>query len=194
MVFWGLFTHNPALIPGKTHTSKNWPIFSLCRWKWGESAACGQARLWQPNGPQCAKSHATWQSLSSRLKNCGFLKKIFSHFLKLYFLVFFSPFLRCWPCVEAGILFGSFSSIRLTKSSVGCRKNPYFENWPICGRYGHTPGTGARFSNAVWGVPGSYAGDTSYWILPLWFIVIVFVFGSGLLPHTRTKTLKNTVF
>ena len=72
-VFWrcpavlqGPSTHNPAWVLWKTHTSKNWLIFPVCMWKWAESAPCGQARLWQPNGPEGAKSLAAWQSLSSR--------------------------------------------------------------------------------------------------------------------------------
>ena len=81
VVFWGLSAHNPALVPGKTHTSKNWPIFPLCTWKWGESAACGQARLWRPNGPQCAKTHAVWQSPLSRTEK--------SRTFFFYFLSFF---------------------------------------------------------------------------------------------------------
>ena len=81
VVFWGPSTHNSTLVPGKTHTSKNWPIFPLCMWKWGESAACGQARLWRPNGPQCAKSPAVWQSPSSRTEKLRtFSKKILSDF------------------------------------------------------------------------------------------------------------------
>ena len=85
VVFWGLSTHNPALVPGKTHTSKNWPIFPLCTWKWGESAACGQARLWRPNGPQCAKTHAVWQSPLSRTEKLRtFSKKYFFIFRRFF--------------------------------------------------------------------------------------------------------------
>ena len=51
---------------------EKWPIFPICMWKWGESAPCGKARLWQPNGPQYAKSHAVWQSPSSRTEKLRF--------------------------------------------------------------------------------------------------------------------------
>ena len=44
---------------------KKGPIFPICMWKWGGSAPSGQARVSRPNWPQCAKSHAAWQSLSS---------------------------------------------------------------------------------------------------------------------------------
>ena len=68
-VFWrcpavlqGPSTHNPTLVLRKTHTSKNWPIFPICMWKWGGSAPSGQARVSRPNWPQCAKSEADlWQ-------------------------------------------------------------------------------------------------------------------------------------
>ena len=88
-VFWrclavlqGPSTHNPAWVAGKTLILKNWPIFPICMWKWGGSAPSGQARVSRPNWPQCAKSHAAWQSLSSRaekLRVCSFF--IFDHFL-----------------------------------------------------------------------------------------------------------------
>ena len=65
-VLWGPTTHNPTLVAGKTLILKNWPISPMRMWKWGGSAPCGQARLWRPNGPQCAKRHAVWQSPLSR--------------------------------------------------------------------------------------------------------------------------------
>ena len=40
-------------------------------WKWGESAPCDQARLWQPHGPRYAKSHAVWQSSSLSTEKLG---------------------------------------------------------------------------------------------------------------------------
>ena len=97
-------------------------------WKWGGSAPSGQARVSRPNWPQCAKSHAAWQSLSSRAEKLRVFSKYF--FIFLTFLVFgdfFLPFSRCWPYFEAGMLFGGFSSTRVTKSNSGLRKNPYFE-------------------------------------------------------------------
>ena len=92
-VFWrcpaasqGPSTHNPAWVPGKTHTSKNWPIFPICMWKWGGSAPSGQARVSRPNWPQCAKSHAAWQSLSSRAEKLRiFSQNIFSFFDQNFF-------------------------------------------------------------------------------------------------------------
>ena len=83
-VFWrcpavlqGPSTHNPAWIAGKTLILKNWPIFPICMWKWGGSALSGQAHVSRPNWPQCAKSHAAWQSLSSRAEKLRIFSKIF---------------------------------------------------------------------------------------------------------------------
>ena len=87
-VFWrcpavlqGPSTHNPTWVLRTTLILKNWPIFSICMWKWGGSAPSGQARVSRPNWPQCAKSHAAWQSLSSRAEKL----RIFS---KIFFLIF----------------------------------------------------------------------------------------------------------
>ena len=66
VVLWGPTTHNPALVLRNPLILKNWPIFPMCMWKWGGSAPSGQARVSRPNWPQCAKSDAAWQSLSSR--------------------------------------------------------------------------------------------------------------------------------
>ena len=79
-VLWGPSIHNPTWVAGKTHTSKNWPIFPICMWKRVGSAPSGQGRLWQPNGPECAKSHAASQSPSSRTENCELCQKIFVYF------------------------------------------------------------------------------------------------------------------
>ena len=50
----------------------------------GGSAPCGQARLWRPNGPQCAKSHAVWQSPSSRTEKLRTSQKYFFCFSTLF--------------------------------------------------------------------------------------------------------------
>ena len=83
-VFWrcpavlqGPSTHNSTWVPGKPHTSKNWPVFPICMWTWGGSAPSGQARVSRPNWPERTKSHAAWQSLPSRAENCGFSQKHF---------------------------------------------------------------------------------------------------------------------
>ena len=93
------------------------------------------------------------------------------------------------------MLFGGFGSTRVTLSSVGSTENPYFEKladlwqiWP----YSRYRGPDSVMQSGA--SPGSSVGDTNDWILFLWFILIVFVLGSGLLPHTRSKTLKTTVF
>ena len=93
-VFWrcravlqGPSTHNPTLVAGKTLILKNWPIFPLCMWKMGGSAPFGQARLSRPNWPQCAKSHAAWQSLSSRAEKSRIFSKIVVYFLTDFFKV-----------------------------------------------------------------------------------------------------------
>ena len=64
-VLWGPSTQHPAWVAGKPLILKNWPIFPMCMWKWAGSAPSGQARLWRPNGHQCAKSHAGRQAPSS---------------------------------------------------------------------------------------------------------------------------------
>ena len=111
-VFWrclavlqGPSTHNPAWVLRKTHTSKNWPIFPICMWKWGGSAPSGQARVSRPNWPQCAKSHAAWQSLSPRAEKL----RIFSTILFFIFDHFFSFF---------GDSFAVFSLLAIF---LGCR-------------------------------------------------------------------------
>ena len=146
-------------------------------WKWGGSAPSGQARVSRPNWPQCAKSHAAWQSLSSRAEKLRtFSKNIFFHFLTIFFiLVIFLPFSRCWPYFEAGMLFGGFGSTRITKFNLGLRENPYFEKladlwqiWP----YSRYRGPDSHMQSGA--SPGSSVGDTNDWILFLWFILIVF--------------------
>ena len=85
-------------------------------WKRVGSAPSGQARVSRPNWPQCAKSDAAWQSLSSRAEKLRIFSKIFFFHFFDFFLGFgdFLPFSRCWPYFEAGMLFGGFSSTRVT--------------------------------------------------------------------------------
>ena len=101
-VFWrcqavlqGPSTHNPTWVAGKTLILKNWPIFPLCMWKMGGSAPFGQAHLLRPNWPQCAKSHAALQSLSSRAEKLRiFSQNKFSFFLTDFYIFgdFFAVF------------------------------------------------------------------------------------------------------
>ena len=106
-------------------------------WKWGGSAPSGQARVSRPNWSQCAKSHAAWQSLSSRAEKLRtFSKKIFLFFDHFFLvLVIFLPFSRCWPYFEAGMLFDGFGRTRKAESNVGWMETPYFErlagSWQI---------------------------------------------------------------
>ena len=105
--------------------------------------------------PKCAKSHAASQSPSSRT---GKLQT----FSKPIFLLLFDPFQgppgrflrfqRCRPCFVAEILFDGSGRTRKAKSNSGLRETLILINWPIYGRYGHIPGTGARFTHAVRGV------------------------------------------
>ena len=73
------------------------------------------------------------------------------------------------------MLFGGFSSTRVTKSNSGLMENPYFEKladlwqiWPYSRYRGPDSVMQSRAS------PGSSVGDTNDWILFLWFILIVF--------------------
>ena len=162
---------------------ENFVDFPICVWKWDESAACGQAHLWQPNGPQCTKSHAVWQSPSSRT--------IFLFSTLFYFL----RFLRCWPYFVAGILSDDFGRNKKAKLNVGLMKNPYFENladlwhiWPYSQEEGHIHTCSpARLQGHLWVIPT--IESCFYGLLRLFS-----VFVSGLLPHTKSKTPPNTVF
>ena len=86
VVLWGPSTPNPTLTAGKTHTSKKWPIFPVCMWKWGGSAPCGQARLWRPNGPNVQKAMPFGSPPHQGLKNCGLSQKVIYIFLIFDFL------------------------------------------------------------------------------------------------------------
>ena len=73
------------------------------------------------------------------------------------------------------MLFGGFSSTRVTKSNSGCRENPYFEKladlrqiWP----YSQVQGPDSVMQSEA--SPGSSVGDTNDCTLLLWFILIVF--------------------
>ena len=85
------------------------------------------------------------------------------------------PFSLCWPYFEAGMLFGGFSSTRVTNFNLGSGENPYFEKladswqiWP----YSMYRGPDSHMQSGA--SPGSSVGDTNDWILFLWFILIVF--------------------
>ena len=95
--------------------------------------------------------------------------------------------------------FRNWVAVRHFQSDSVCvwvpRKTHTLKNWPIYGRYGHIPGTGGQIHTCS---PGRLQGH-------LWVILTIgscfygsfwlfFVLGSGLLPHTRSKTLKTTVF
>ena len=95
--------------------------------------------------------------------------------------------------------FRNWVAVRHFQSDSVCvwvpRKTHTLKNWPIYGRYGHIPGTGGQIHTCS---PGRLQGH-------LWVILTIgscfygsfwlfSVLGSGLLPHTRSKTLKTTVF
>ena len=127
-------------------------------------------------GPKIQKSHAVWQSLSSRAEELRtFPKKYFLKFRPFIFLlgVLFAV------CLLLAIFcswhtFWRFQCTRKDKSSLGSTENPYFEEladlwhiWPysqIQGPYSHMQ-SGASSESSV--------GDTSNWILFLWSIVII---------------------
>ena len=78
-------------------------------------------------GPDVQKA-MPFGSPPSRTENCGLSRKKQFSFFKLFLpLVIFLPFSCCWPYFEAGILFGDFSSIRVTKFNLGLMEDPCFE-------------------------------------------------------------------
>ena len=139
---------------GKPILLKNWPIFPICMWKWGGSAPSGQARVSRPNWPQCAKSHAAWQSLSSRAEKLRIFSRIlFFHFWLFFgFWWFFCRFLAVGHILRLACFLAVLAAPGWQNSTLVAGKTLILKNWPIYGRYGHIPGTGARFSNAVRGV------------------------------------------
>ena len=130
-------------------------------WKRVRSAPSGQGCLWQPNGPECAKSHAASQSLSSRTER---LRTFSKKNIFLFFDLFQGPpgrflqFQRCRPCFVAGILFDGSGRTRKAKSNSGLRENPYFDKladlwqiWPYSRYRGqiHTCSPG-RLQGHLW--------------------------------------------
>ena len=66
-------------------------------------------------GPNVQKAMLLGSPSHQGLKNCRFSQKYFFSFLTIFqFLVISLPFSRCWPYFEAGMLFGGFSSTRVT--------------------------------------------------------------------------------
>ena len=133
------------------------------------------ARFATKLAPMCKKAMLLGSPSHQGLKNCGFSHFFFIFWPFFKFLVISLPFSRCWPYFEAGMLFGGFSSTRVTKSNSGCRKTPYFEKlvdlrqiWP----YSQVQGPDSHMQSGA--SPGSSVGDTNDWILFLWFILIVF--------------------
>ena len=127
-------------------------------WKWGGSAPCGQARLWRTNGPQYAKSHAIWQSPSSRTEELRTCSK------KIFFDPFLGPlFAVCAvghiPCL-AYYLAVPAAPGRLNAAWV-LTKPLILKNWPIYARYGHIPGTGGQIQKCS---PGRLQGHL--WVIP----------------------------
>ena len=117
-VYWGPSTPSPTWDAGKTRTSKNWPISPICRWKWGESAPCGQGHLWRPNGPQYAKSHVPFGSPPHQgLRNCDLSQKKIFHSFRPFFRAHQGAFcgLRRWPYFVAGRPFRGSSRTREAK-------------------------------------------------------------------------------
>ena len=93
------------------------------------------------------------------------------------------------------MLFDGFGRTRKAEFNSGLMENPYFEKladlwqiWPYSRYRGqiHTCSPG-RPRGHLWVI--LTIGSCFYGPLQL-----IFVFVSGLLPHTRSKTLKNTVF
>ena len=156
--------------------------FPVCMWKWGESAPSAKHAFGDQMGPSVQKA-----MLFGSPPHQG------PFFL---FLVIFLPFLRCWPYFEAGIPFGGFSSTKVTKFSLGSTENPYFgkkmadlwQIWPysqVQRPYSHIQ-SGAT--------PGSYVGDTSDWILFLWFILNIFCLCTRSATSHLVQNTQSTVF
>ena len=124
-VFWrcpaglqGPSTHNSTCVYGETRTSKNWPISPVCMWKCGESAPCGQTRLWRPSRPECAKTPCRLAvPLIKDKKNCELSPKNQGQLLQIS---------RWWPYFVAGILLDGSGLTRKAESNLGLRETPYF--------------------------------------------------------------------
>ena len=128
-------------------------------------------------GPNVQKAMLLGSPCHQGLENRGFSQKIHLFIFDRFFLllVIVLPFLRCRSYFEASMLFGSFSSTRVTEFNVGLRENPYFEKladlwqiWP----YSQVQGPDSHMQSGA--SRGSSVGDTNDWILFLWFILIVF--------------------
>ena len=141
-------------------------------WKWGGSAPSAKRAFRDQICPNVQKAMLLGSPSHQGLKNCGIPQNIFFIFL---FFGDFLPFSCCWPYFEAGMLFGGFSSTRVTKSNSGLMENPYSEKladlwqiWP----YSRYRGPDSHMQSGA--SPESSVGDAHDWILFLWFILIVF--------------------
>ena len=130
---WEPSTPNPTLVRWKPHTSKNGQ-FSL--------HACGNGMDLphgaKPNGPQCAKSHAVWQSLSSRTKKLRiFSKNVFFYFFRdvcggLYcFSIKFGRNAFGWLLAHRGLLLELLGVLWLAKGNSGSsQRSNYIDKTP----------------------------------------------------------------
>ena len=164
-VLQGPFTHNPAWVYKKPHTSKKWRVFSLCKWKMGVSAPFCLADLLWPNWPQCAESHAVSQSPSSTTEKLQtFQRNIFA----IENTIILLRFSRCWPYLVTGILFDESGCTRKVINTAWIYKKPHSGRccWADMAIF---TGTGAIFTHA-----GSSVGTPNNWILFPWSIAVNF--------------------
>ena len=155
-MLWGPSTHNPAQVLRKTlrkTSSTDWPISPICMWKLAESAPSGQMRYWRPNGHQFKKKVMPFGSPPQQgLKNCGLLQK---KSLSTFFRAHWGDF--CSFSAAGHILWLAYYLALLatpgTLNPAWVLRKPLILKWSVLwSRYGHIPGTGAMFSNAVQGV------------------------------------------
>ena len=146
-------------------------------WKRVGSAPSDQARVSRPNWPQCAKSDAAWQSLSSRAEKLRIFSKIFFHFFLTFFLVF-GEFFAVFALLA--IFWGWHAFWRFWQHQ-GDKIQRWLQGKPLFWKIGQFMADMAIFQvqgpDSVMqsgASPGSSVGDTNDWILFLWFILIVF--------------------
>ena len=115
--------------------------------------------------PMCKKPCCLAVPLIEGWKIADFLKYIFIFYLFLVFGDFFCRFCAVGHILRLACFLAVLAAPGWQNPAWVAGKTHTLKNWPIYGRYGHIPGTGARFSNAVRGVSRVICGW--YWRLDL---------------------------